>query len=136
MAAMTVEQAKEVVLSKVGNSVQRRGMINTYFNEITVAFAGLATLGQTMMLDIADAVPKEVEKYPMMLYKRREPEPKIVNSADEEKALRKAGWNEWPGGEKPVPGPEPEYEPPPSVPPVVTVALKSVSGAMPLPTEL
>lgn len=135
MAAMTVDQAKELVLSRIGSSVQRRGMISTFFNEISVALSGLAGMGQTIMLDISDAPPAQIEKYPMMLYKRREPEPKVVENEKEEAALRKLGWNEWPGGEKPLPGPEPEYVDPP-VPPVVMVGVRHVSGPLPLPTEL
>lgn len=128
---MNVADVKAKILAGHEGNPQRRGLAEIHLDELERALAGLASLGDNVTLDFGGAPP--AVQFPKMLYHAKEVQPKIVESSDEEKVARSAGWNEHPGGVPPttanvaMPG---VANPPKPAPPPPTTKVSMPTGPL------
>lgn len=125
---LSIGDVKARILADNEASPQRRGLAEIHLDELERALAGLAALGANVTLDLGGS-PSAVQ-YPKMLFHARELNHKIVESSDEEKAARSAGWNEYPGGVPPAAAVRmPGAMPPPAPPPTSRVTIGGPAGS-------
>lgn len=97
---LSVADVRSRVLTRHEGTPQRRGVAEIHLDELERALAGLAALGDNIGLELG--VDPPAIQFPKMLYHAKELQPRIVESGDEEKEARAAGWNEFPGGVPPT----------------------------------